>query len=592
MKKIYTSLKMLLIAVFLVGGTSIAWADTYTHTFANGQLGSSASFNPEPVLSDVAWSFNPTYAKNGYLGWDKNKGIQIGSGSNPATEISLSTSGIIGTISSVTVNTSGASSINATINVLVGGALVGSYPLTATATDYTFDLETPSTGEIQIQWTNNSSKAIYIKSIEVNYTQGSDPTLVVSGVEENAIDFGSVEIGEDPVVKTFYVSGVNLTGDIELTLPDAETAFTVSPASIVVTDGTVASTEVTVTYLPGTTEGSHTSVLSIASGAQSYTISLSGETTAPLAHVYINGVEDNNTVALDFGAAKVGGSAIDRTFTIEGVNVSAPITLSVSGTDAAQFNLSTETLTPESGEIAETTITVTYTPSADEATHSATVEIAAETGNYSVALSGKTLNVKGTGTYEDPFTLEDVINLASTDRGPYWVKGYIAGFVVSGGPEWNIVTEATSTQNTNIALSNNPISARAEQLYIAVQLPSGDVRNGLNLFDHPENLGKEVLIKGNLENYFSTNPGIKGTSEYEILNTVGIGSEIANTENTVYTENNNIIVKSDEAVNVYVYSVSGKLIYSKVISGNTASIPVSKGVYIVKAGDKAYKVIL
>lgn len=592
MKKIYASLKMLLIAVFLVGGTSIAWAETYTHTFASGQFGTSSSINNAPVLSDVAWTFEPIFTKAGYLGWDAGKGLQMGSSGNPISTATLSTTGIVGAISSVKVNTSGASSVAATIAVFVGEALAGEYSLTATATEYTFDLPIPASGQVQIVWSNTSAKAVYVKSIEINYTQSTDPTVIISGIENDAIDFGSIEIGESPVTKIFYVSGINLTNDIDLTIPAADTLFRVSPASITPVDGTVPSTEVTVTYLPGSEAATNASTLTVASGSFSSPISLSGETTAPAAHVYIDGVEDNNAVALDFGAAKIGGSTVDKTFTIEGVNLTGNITLALSGTDAAQFGLSTETLTPEDGAVAETTITVTYTPGIAEATHTASVDITAETGTYTVSLSAKTLDVTGAGTYEDPFTLEDVINLASSDKGPYWVKGYIAGVVVSGGPDWNIATEASASQNTNIALSNNPLSMRAEQVYIAIQLPIGAVRDGLNLYDNPANLGKEVLVKGNLENYFSTNPGVRSTTEYEILNTTGVETNTQNEGVVVYAEGINIVIKSDVASNVYVYSVSGKLIYNQAMNGNNTTIALDKGVYIVKVGNKAYKVVL
>ncbi len=48
-----------------------------------------------------------------------------------------------------------------------------------------------------------------------------------------------------------------------------------------------------------------------------------------------------------------------------------------------------------------------------------------------------------------------------------------------------------------------------------VQLPAGDVRNAVNLKDNPGNLGKEVLLKGNLEAYFGAK-GLKSVSAYKI----------------------------------------------------------------------------
>ena len=50
---------------------------------------------------------------------------------------------------------------------------------------------------------------------------------------------------------------------------------------------------------------------------------------------------------------------------------------------------------------------------------------------------------------------------------------------------------------------------------IAVELPSGKVRNALNLVDHPELIGRRVSVKGNLvEKYFGT-LGLKASSDYK-----------------------------------------------------------------------------
>ena len=41
-----------------------------------------------------------------------------------------------------------------------------------------------------------------------------------------------------------------------------------------------------------------------------------------------------------------------------------------------------------------------------------------------------------------------------------------------------------------------------------IQLPKGDLRDGLNLKDNPSLLGKEIIIYGQLAKYFNV-PGIK-----------------------------------------------------------------------------------
>ena len=163
-------------------------ASTYSHTFAQSDFTSTgSSFNPltqNVTLSNVDWKLELTPNSGGntlYMGYDNNKGVQFGSGSNPASSIKLSTSGISGTIKSVTVNTSGASKINGTVKVSVSGTSYkcdgeNSLTLTATATDYTFTGS--ASGEILIEWSQTSSKAIYIKYVEIEYEGGS--TISVS----------------------------------------------------------------------------------------------------------------------------------------------------------------------------------------------------------------------------------------------------------------------------------------------------------------------------------------------------------------------------------------------------------------------------
>ena len=135
----------------------------YTYTFVSGDLKSS-----EVTLGGVTWAFAMTDTNGGkYIGWDSNnvKGVQIGKKADPATDVTLSTSGITGKIVSIKVNTSGASGTDAKFEVTVGGNAYGSQvSLTTTATDYTF--EGAAEGEVVLHWTATTA-AIYVKSIEI-----------------------------------------------------------------------------------------------------------------------------------------------------------------------------------------------------------------------------------------------------------------------------------------------------------------------------------------------------------------------------------------------------------------------------------------
>ncbi len=150
--------------VLLAMVTNVAFADVYSYTFESKVFGAAG----EQTLGDVKWTL---VTDAGYFGFDtqNGKGQQIGSGNAAAKSIVLSTGGISGTITSVKVNTSGASSIAATLDVTVGGKSFGNqYTLTKSAADAEFTGS--ASGEIKLSYTNSSKKAIYIKSIEVTYT--------------------------------------------------------------------------------------------------------------------------------------------------------------------------------------------------------------------------------------------------------------------------------------------------------------------------------------------------------------------------------------------------------------------------------------
>ena len=135
----------------------------YSYTFSSKQF----TANGTKTLNGVKW----TLAGNGgYWGLDtqNGKGQQFGSSSKPYKSMTL-TSDSFSNVSKITINTSGASKISGTCIITVGGVQVGKISLTSSAKEYSFTLNEPLSGEIVISYTQTSSKAIYIKSLEVEY---------------------------------------------------------------------------------------------------------------------------------------------------------------------------------------------------------------------------------------------------------------------------------------------------------------------------------------------------------------------------------------------------------------------------------------
>ena len=147
------------------GGTTTT-EDTYSYTFTSKVY----SANGDKTLSEVTWTLN---GNGNYWGYDGTKGQQFGSKNNPYGELTLSTEGISGTIKSIKINTSGGSGINGSFEVTVGGVQYGNKTsLTTSVTQYTFTGE--SSGKIEFSYTQTSSVAIYIKSIEIVYQTSSN----------------------------------------------------------------------------------------------------------------------------------------------------------------------------------------------------------------------------------------------------------------------------------------------------------------------------------------------------------------------------------------------------------------------------------
>ena len=127
------------------------------------------------------------------------------------------------------------------------------------------------------------------------------------------------------------------------------------------------------------------------------------------------------------------------------------------------------------------------------------------------------------GTEEKPYDVASAI--AAGDKTGVFVKGYIVGTAYSNQEtkqtEWNFGT--TNAQASNLLLAATATETDYTKC-MPVALPSGSaIRTALNIKDNPGNLGKEVLLYGNLTKYFSQ-PGMKETS-YAVLDGTAIGTK-------------------------------------------------------------------
>lgn len=194
-----------------------------------------------------------------------------------------------------------------------------------------------------------------------------------------------------------------------------------------------------------------------------------------------------------------------------------PASALVEGSDWSTFATTEYSLTPYVGKTIRFAIKYvsTDTKAGTIEVKSVAVEEGEASGSGDVEEPEIPTEVTGQGTKENPYTANDVIALNSTVIGPFYVKGYIVGQVKGMSMNESSVETAapfstydeTVTYNTNILIASNPDETNMD-LMVPVQLPSGELRSALNLPENESMHKKEVLLYGNLENYFRA-PGVK-----------------------------------------------------------------------------------
>lgn len=143
----------------------------------------------------------------------------------------------------------------------------------------------------------------------------------------------------------------------------------------------------------------------------------------------------------------------------------------------------------------------------------------------------------GDGSKENPYTVADMKSMTE-DQYPaeaVWVKGVIIGSASSA----TALKEEGADVASNIAIAESA----SETTFIPVALASGsEFRTKLNLVDNPGNKGKEVLLKGKIQKYFSTT-GVK-----DLVEAVFEGETISGISN----------ITADQMKNAPAYNVAGQ----------------------------------
>ena len=115
----------------------------------------------------------------------------------------------------------------------------------------------------------------------------------------------------------------------------------------------------------------------------------------------------------------------------------------------------------------------------------------------------------GDGSQQNPYLVSDLKQLSANKLDDFkdsvWVKGIVVGAL-------NNSNNLVDTVVTNLALAAQAGATQFDEV-VPVQLPNNAVRAALNVKDNPSLIGKEVMLFGKIEKYFTV-VGLKGVSNY------------------------------------------------------------------------------
>jgi hypothetical protein len=366
-----TQYKLLIILILIFFVSANLFADTYSTTIT----AKTWSAYGDQTLSSVVWTASAS--GGAYWGYDANKGQQFGSASSPATALSLTTAGISGIITDIKVTTSGASSIVGNVGISVGGTTFttgGASTATLTSTSTTYDFTSSGSGTVVISWAQTSSKALYLKSIEITYTTCNSSNLSFASSSVSKI------IGDAAFTQT------------ATSLNTAAITYSSSATDIATVNST--SGEVTLVGIGSTTiTANQASGNGYCAASASYTLTVTAAPTLT--------VTDVSDITLNAFI----NNPVTQIINISADNLSTNLGLSITGTDAALFSLSQYSIGLNGGSVPVTPITVTYSPTVI-GNHTATLTMAS-TGamNLTRTLTGVSTNITNIITVQKPFNV-------------------------------------------------------------------------------------------------------------------------------------------------------------------------------------------
>ncbi|MDD3479344.1 MAG: endonuclease [Paludibacteraceae bacterium] len=306
---------------------------------------------------------------------------------------------------------------------------------------------------------------------------------VITPKNGSSVMVGSANKNET-VTKQLTVQGMLLTQNLSLAISGTNAAFFTVLPTTVTSSNALAGTVVTVSYKP-TALGNHTATLTISSTelAQSTTVTLTGSCSASLVSPTTSGLvfSSDNVMVKN-----------DQTVLVKGTNLSSTVGLSITGTNAALFKVSSASVIATDANAGKN-ITVSYTPTT-VGSHTATLVVTSS--------DFTTVNVPLTGTCT--FQALEATNVTKNAFNANWTNAGVTNYVldvfkqtVVGSASVPVLTEQfNGSMSTSVSVSG--YSTLTELSSTAIRIGSSSTAATMTLTGLDLSAGASISVSAKM----------------------------------------------------------------------------------------------
>ncbi|MBE6225170.1 MAG: DUF4493 domain-containing protein [Bacteroidales bacterium] len=96
-------------------------------------------------------------------------------------------------------------------------------------------------------------------------------------------------------------------------------------------------------------------------------------------------------------------------------------------------------------------------------------------------------------------------------------KVQVFGYILGGDPSTSSIRIGPPFESQSSIVIATSMTERSRNRMMVVELPTGDIRNALNLVNNPHLLGNPIIITGTVSESYYGHPGIKSTKSYTMM---------------------------------------------------------------------------